>query len=70
MADTQDTEAFYDDAKGYWEKIPATMDGMLGGFSHISPTDIDGSVKFIKLFVSRSSLFYDHAWGYDVVLDT
>ena len=42
---------FYDDAKKYWDDIPPTVDGMLGGFSHISNTDIDGSAKFIRQFV-------------------
>lgn len=39
---------FYTAAAKYWERIPPTVDGMLGGFGFISPTDIAGSVKFLK----------------------
>lgn len=45
-------DPFYGDAKKYWEGIPPTVDGMLGGFSHISSTDIAGSTKFLREFVS------------------
>lgn len=39
---------FYTDAAKYWENIPATVDGMLGGFGFISHTDIEGSQLFLK----------------------
>lgn len=39
---------FYKDAQLYWKSIPATIDGMLGGFSSINVTDIRGSQDFIK----------------------
>lgn len=39
---------FYEDAARYWEKIPPTVDGMLGGFGFISQTDISGSRAFLK----------------------
>ena len=45
------TDKFYDNAKRYWEDIPPTVDGMLGGLSHISSTDIGGSAKFLKRFI-------------------
>ncbi|XP_070538528.1 N-terminal Xaa-Pro-Lys N-methyltransferase 1-like [Ptychodera flava] len=41
-------EGFYHNAEGYWKGIPATVDGMLGGFSDISGLDIAGSQKFLK----------------------
>ncbi|XP_072176826.1 N-terminal Xaa-Pro-Lys N-methyltransferase 1-like [Diadema setosum] len=47
-------EAFYDDAKVYWKEIPATVDGMLGGFGHISGADINGSLEFLKPFLTCS----------------
>ncbi|XP_064649211.1 N-terminal Xaa-Pro-Lys N-methyltransferase 1-B-like [Lineus longissimus] len=50
MAEQQD-QAFYDDAKKYWGGVPATVDGMLGGFAHISNTDINGSTKFLRQFI-------------------
>ena len=47
---------FYTDAAKYWEKIPPTLDGMLGGFGFISQTDIGGSNVFLKsLFKVRNS---------------
>ncbi|KAK3594591.1 hypothetical protein CHS0354_000383 [Potamilus streckersoni] len=50
MADEEQNSTcdFYGDAKKYWDSIPANLDGMLGGFAQISPTDIDGSKAFIR----------------------
>jgi len=42
----------YEQGKGYWESVPATVDGVLGGFGHISNTDISGSKTFLKQFIS------------------
>lgn len=41
-------ERFYTDAKGYWDSVNPTMDGMLGGYAKISPTDINGSRAFLR----------------------
>lgn len=44
----------YKHAASYWSNVPATEDGMLGGFAHISRTDIIGSSSFLKwLFGQR-----------------
>ncbi|XP_034231662.1 N-terminal Xaa-Pro-Lys N-methyltransferase 1-A [Thrips palmi] len=40
--------AFYEDAAQYWSRIPATVDGMLGGYGFISKVDIQGSNLFLK----------------------
>ncbi|XP_050307160.1 N-terminal Xaa-Pro-Lys N-methyltransferase 1-B [Anthonomus grandis grandis] len=46
-------ENFYKDGAEYWSKIPPTVDGMLGGFSEISTTDIHSSKTLLKqLFTS------------------
>ncbi|ELU10174.1 hypothetical protein CAPTEDRAFT_167605 [Capitella teleta] len=50
--DAANQDPFYGNAKDYWAGIPATVDGMLGGFSHISSTDVAGSTKFLRRFVS------------------
>lgn len=42
------SETFYKDAQVYWKAVPATIDGMLGGFSNINVTDIRGSQDFLK----------------------
>ena len=34
-----------------YQKVPATVDGMLGGYARISPTDIRDSKKFLKPFL-------------------
>ena len=34
---------FYDKANSYWSGIPPTVDGMLGGFSHLSDNDVSES---------------------------
>ncbi|KAI4146232.1 MAG: hypothetical protein L6R39_003530 [Caloplaca ligustica] len=36
------------DALTYWNSIPATVDGMLGGYPHISRVDIRGSLNFVE----------------------
>jgi len=45
-------EKFYGDAKKHWETIAPTVDGMLGGFAKISPTDINGSREFMRPFIT------------------
>lgn len=37
----------------FFQEIPATVDGMLGGFSHISTIDIAWSRKFLLQFLVR-----------------
>ncbi|KAK3087539.1 hypothetical protein FSP39_007312 [Pinctada imbricata] len=49
--EVEDTGKFYGDAKKYWESIEPTVDGMLGGFAKISPTDINGSKAFLRPFL-------------------
>ena len=39
---------FYADAAQYWQSVPATVDGMLGGFSSISDIDLQGSQRFLN----------------------
>ncbi|KAM3959085.1 N-terminal Xaa-Pro-Lys N-methyltransferase 1-B-like [Aphomia sociella] len=42
----------YEKALEYWADIPATVDGVLGGFGFISDVDIDGSKLFLKSLLS------------------
>lgn len=42
------SNGFYEDAAKYWEAIPATVNGMLGGFGFISRADIEGSDRFLN----------------------
>lgn len=40
--------SFYSDAAAYWSKVPATVNGMLGGFAHIHGPDINASEHFLQ----------------------
>nr|CAG4637389.1 EOG090X0EJQ [Ceriodaphnia reticulata]SVE73221.1 EOG090X0EJQ [Ceriodaphnia reticulata] len=40
--------AFYTDGAKYWEQVPPTVDGMLGGLSRISDIDLKGSQRFLN----------------------
>ena len=48
-----DETSCYQDAARYYENVPATIDGMLGGFEKISPDDITGSDAFLKWIFKR-----------------
>lgn len=52
----EEEDKFYGDAKKYWEGITPTVDGMLGGFAKISPTDINGSHAFLRPFLVVGTL--------------
>ncbi|XP_047357811.1 N-terminal Xaa-Pro-Lys N-methyltransferase 1 isoform X1 [Vespa velutina] len=51
MEEINDTELldnrFYKASEKYWDRIPPTVDGMLGGFGFLSEKDIDGSSHFL-----------------------
>ncbi|XP_069465324.1 N-terminal Xaa-Pro-Lys N-methyltransferase 1 isoform X1 [Ambystoma mexicanum] len=47
----EDEGQFYGKAKEYWKEVPPTVDGMLGGYGHISNTDIAGSRRFLQKFL-------------------
>ena len=44
----QEDPAFYSDAEAYWKNVPATVNGMLGGFAHISGLDVGSSEQFLQ----------------------
>ncbi|KAJ9592648.1 hypothetical protein L9F63_015685, partial [Diploptera punctata] len=46
--EVRDKVSFYTDAAQYWSAVPATVDGVLGGFGFISHTDVQSSSAFIK----------------------
>lgn len=53
-AGVTDTSSFYQNGKKYWESISPTVDGMLGGLSHLSSVDIAESTRFLKQFLCVS----------------
>jgi protein N-terminal methyltransferase len=44
---SSDIQISQSDALTYWNTIPATVDGMLGGFAYISRIDLRGSANFL-----------------------
>lgn len=54
----------YEKSLEYWADIPATLDGVLGGFGHISDEDINGSTLFLKSILSK-----DDAPARNIALD-
>lgn len=54
----EDEKQFYSKAETYWKEVPPTVDGMLGGYGHISSIDINSSRKFLQRFlrVGRSGV--------------
>lgn len=52
MEEINDTKShdseFYTAAAKYWDRVPPTVDGMLGGFGFLSQTDIKGSTHFLS----------------------
>jgi len=41
--------AWYAKGATYWKKVDATLDGVLGGFAHVSPIDISESKTFLRV---------------------
>ncbi|KAF6126134.1 N-terminal Xaa-Pro-Lys N-methyltransferase 1 [Phyllostomus discolor] len=47
----EDEKQFYSKAELYWKEVPPTVDGMLGGYGHISSIDLGSSRKFLQRFL-------------------
>ncbi|XP_063529208.1 alpha N-terminal protein methyltransferase 1-like [Cydia strobilella] len=54
MTDSQESIC-YEKALEYWSEIPATVDGVLGGFGFISDVDIQGSRMFLQSILSSEN---------------
>lgn len=50
-SEMHDRGSWYGHAADYWKNIPATVNGMLGGYAHISTTDITHSKRFLERFL-------------------
>lgn len=46
---------FYKKAANYWANIPATIEGVLGGYGFISDIDIEGSKLFLNHILSSNN---------------
>ncbi|CAL1269384.1 unnamed protein product [Larinioides sclopetarius] len=63
-SETSSTD-FYAKGKSYWENVPATIDGMLGGHSNVFKADIQASSRFINNFLQDKT----RPLGTDYALD-
>jgi len=45
-----DEEKVYKSARSYWESVPATVSGMLDGFTQINSVDLSASNSFVRQF--------------------
>lgn len=54
----KEEDEFYNNAKNYWETIPPTIDGMLGGFPEVSTVDVKTSLVFLRPFLTVCQTFY------------
>eukprot|EP00116_Pleurobrachia_bachei_P012332 sb/3472594/ len=43
----RDRETWYGTSHNYWTTVPSTVDGMLGGYEHITHVDLAGSAEFL-----------------------
>ena len=41
-------QAWYTKAITYWDAVPATVEGVLGGFGRVSPADVKDSDAYIR----------------------
>jgi len=47
----------YESAKTFWEGVPATVSGMLDGFTQINSADLSASSKFVRQFFEVGLLY-------------
>ena len=51
-----DRESWYSTSKQYWEQVPSTVDGMLGGYGSITHLDLADSAMFVaKLYTGLNT---------------
>lgn len=43
----QRTKEWYNKGVGYWEKVEASVDGVLGGYGHVNGRDVKDSNEFL-----------------------
>jgi hypothetical protein len=64
-----ESQTFYTDAASYWKAIPATVDGVMGGFANLSSNDISGSKKFLLPFLEASRPLWCLVYIYILTID-
>lgn len=70
FSNTPDSKISYDDAVSYWGSVPATVDGVLGGFGETTPVpkvDVAGSMGFVRRLKPSMAVAPGHVkYGLDV----
>ena len=64
-----DSQINYDDAISYWSSVPASVNGVLGGFGEQTPVpkvDIVGSLTFLRKLSTRMSVGQDQVNKYTI----
>ncbi|ODQ67981.1 hypothetical protein NADFUDRAFT_81089 [Nadsonia fulvescens var. elongata DSM 6958] len=64
-----DSQINYDDAIQYWSTVPATVDGVLGGYGNtaVPKSDVIGSLSFLRKLDSRMKLAEGYVkYGVDI----
>ena len=56
VTESADSRISHADTLKYWNSIPATADGIMGGFPHISRIDLRGSLSFLAKLRRGTSL--------------
>ncbi|XP_047330837.1 alpha N-terminal protein methyltransferase 1 [Impatiens glandulifera] len=67
VGDQQKKTVWYTEGVGYWEGVEASVDGVLGGYAHVSEPDVKDSEVFLNTLLS--DLFADRRNGKLVALD-
>lgn len=59
--ESQDTnrDPWYGTSKSYWEDVPSTINGMLGGYGHLTGIDTKGSVKYLSAYIGPGGSLSD-----------
>jgi len=50
VSSRMDKKNVYKSAKTHWESVPATVSGMLDGYTQVNSVDLSASNKFIRPF--------------------
>jgi hypothetical protein len=53
----ENKEKIYTKSEEYWATQPATVNGMLGGYEHISDVDIEQSQQFLSYFLYNKVIY-------------
>jgi len=51
----------YENAKSYWEGVECNINGMLGGFAHLSSADVADSRRFLRMIMGHLKIPKDSA---------